>query len=183
MPPRHPDSRNIKDAHPALQAAWPMILSKFEKVQRGYTLHITCTHRTPEMQMELFKKGRHNYGTIANPDWQIHDRNAVVTNCDGDKKHSKHSCYPAEAIDVVVVDTVSKKAIWLRDLYEPLGKIAKDLGLEWGGGWATIDDPYHIQIGKAAASSAHLDGFQIVRGEISDVPDTGAGGDDWRTVI
>jgi hypothetical protein len=157
--PKHPDSKNIKDAHPLLQAAWPRILEAFEKEHPTLTLWLTCTHRTPEMQFELYKKGRQNQGTLDKPKWVIVQPGHVVTNCDGITHQSKHSMYPAEAIDVVVVNIHTKRLLWEDVHYGALGPICEKLKLEWGGNWKMIRDYPHIQLGKVNASSKHMSGY------------------------
>lgn len=50
------------------------------------------------------------------------------------------------ALDFVPINPITKKADW-NDLesFKKAGKIAKDLGLEWGGDWRTPDYP-HIEM-------------------------------------
>lgn len=148
-------SKNIKDAVPELQAAWPKLVEMYEKDWAGYTLHLTCTHRTPEEQFELFKQGRHNYGSINTPDWQKIDyddtvptaeREAVVTYADGDKALSPHNYYPSRALDVVVVNTTNKAVTWQDIYYVTLGDYARKLGLVWGGSWSRFKDMPHFEV-------------------------------------
>ncbi len=159
--PKH-DSKDIKHAAIELQKAWPLILKEFEKASPGYTLHITCSHRTPEKQFELYKLGRQNVGSIDFPKWTVVDMSKKVTNCDGSKVISKHNHYPAQAIDVCVVDLKTKKVSWKDPLYQPLGKICKNLGLTWGGNWVGLRDMPHIEVGLdsfGASSSQHVYGW------------------------
>lgn len=162
MPVDKHDSKNIKDANQTLQDAWPIILAEFEKASSGTTLNLTCTHRTPEKQFELFKLGRNNLGNTDRPKWSITDLSKVVTHCDGTEKTSKHNLYPALAIDVVVIDLYTKKAIWEPTFYMPLKEICKKLKLVWGGNWVTIKDYPHIECGgdsHGASSSKNMSGF------------------------
>lgn len=166
MATNYQPSKNIKDAHKLLQDSWPLIVADFEKEQPDYTLWITCTHRTPEEQFQLFKKGRNNLGTLENPEWEVTDAEKVVTNCDGFKKLSKHNSYPSEAIDVVVVYKDTKRTLWDTKLYKPLIKIAEKYGLVSGGSWKSFQDWPHIElkkglVGGPGKSSAHQD--QIVK--------------------
>jgi peptidoglycan LD-endopeptidase CwlK len=148
-------SRNIKDAAPELQAAWTKLVEMYEKDWLGYTLHLTCTHRTPEEQFELFKQGRHNYGTVNSPDWQKIDypdstptteRDSVVTYADGDQFLSAHNYYPARAFDVVVVNKETKAVTWQDVYYCTLGEYATKLGIVWGGSWSKLKDLPHFEI-------------------------------------
>jgi hypothetical protein len=148
-------SKNIKDAIPELQTAWPKLVALYEHDWPGYTLHLTCTHRTPEEQFELFKQGRHNYGSVNEPDWQkidypdttpTSDREQVVTYADGDNDLSAHNYYPARAIDVVVVNKVTKAVTWQDSYYVTLGEYATKLGIVWGGAWNRFKDLPHFEI-------------------------------------
>jgi peptidoglycan L-alanyl-D-glutamate endopeptidase CwlK len=159
--PAHHDSKKITDAHPTLQKAYPTIISRFETLQPGYTLYITCTHRTPEYQFELFKQGRSNHGTTQEALWEVVDPAKIVTNCDGCIKLSHHNRYPAEAIDFVVIDKETKKAKWQSVYYRPLHEICKKLNLVWGGDWTSLQDFPHVQLGTQIASSKHLAGYFI----------------------
>ena len=157
--PEPKDSRNIKDADPYLQECWPTILKRYEKANPGYTLWITCTHRTPEMQLILYKKGRQNEGSIPQPKYVVTDASKVVTNCDGFKKLSPHNEYPSLAMDVCAVNMATKAVTWEVKHYLALGEICRSLKLEWGGNWIALSDLPHIQIGKTWNSSKHIGGF------------------------
>lgn len=94
-------SRRLEDCEPALKAAWEALSRAFHAAFPGWTLVVTCTHRPPELQLELFKIGRRwNVGLKR---WVIDDESKVVTHYDGYKLHSRHSDYPARAIDAAVV--------------------------------------------------------------------------------
>lgn len=136
-------SIKIEDAVPQLQTAWPQIKSMFETLQESFTLQLTCTHRLPEEQLELFKQGRvlDKQGKIVSI-----DHTKVVTNCDGFKVLSPHNYYPARAIDVVVVSKTSGKLFWSDLLYTPLITICDKLNLMSGGNWKSIKDWPHIEI-------------------------------------
>jgi hypothetical protein len=152
-PPYKP-STNIKDAIPELQKAWPKLVTAYESAYRGCTLKLTCSHRTPEEQFELYKKGRTNIGTLSDPVWAPKEydesvpsaeREEIVTNCDGDKKMSPHNYYPARALDVVVIGPDGRES-WLPERYKPLIEICRQLGLLSGGAWISLKDWPHIEI-------------------------------------
>lgn len=129
----------------------------------GISVLITCTARSYQEQLALYAQGRNpldftnalrkkagltpitekeNKSKVT---WTMNSKH--ITNLlDDDKSNDK-----SEAWDFVILD--GKKAIWdikvdvnknKRSDYEEAGKIAEDLGLEWGGRWKSPDAP-HIQ--------------------------------------
>lgn len=104
-------------------------------------LLVTCTHRSPEEQAELYKQGRvfKEDGTLASI-----TPSQVVTYCDGTHKVSEHNCLPARALDFAIV--IGGKITWNDQEYEAVGKLAEAAGLEWGGSWRTFKDRPHIQL-------------------------------------
>jgi peptidoglycan L-alanyl-D-glutamate endopeptidase CwlK len=121
------------DAAQLLCDAYPKIKAEYEKLHPGYTLGITCVHRTPEEQYALYEKGRTKPGDI-------------VTQIDGKTKLGAHNYYPARAIDVVVVGTDTGKEYWDETRYSSLVQLASAHGLESGGSWTSFKDWPHIQI-------------------------------------
>jgi len=107
--------------------------------KHGIVVAIFWLIRTSEQQQGLYRIGRTEPGKI-------------VTNCDGINTHSKHEKW--EAADLCVIDPKTNAWIWARiEDYEILGKIAKELGLRWGGDWDgdEIRDPtdydiYHFEL-------------------------------------
>lgn len=136
-------SRNLVDAVKELRDKFTEITNQFEFVRPGFTLNLTCTHRPPEEQFELFKKGR--VLDINGHSMKI-DHTKIVTNCDGINVLSPHNYYPSRAIDVVVINKEDHKAYWEADLYEPLLIIANNLELVSGGSWKSIKDWPHIEV-------------------------------------
>lgn len=136
-------SRDLKDTEQILRDAFPNIKSQFEQYFDGLTLSVTCTHRTPEEQKELFKIGRtfDIHGNVLTV-----DNEKKVTNIDGTKITGAHNYYPSRAIDVVVIREGTGKEIWDESYYEPLVEICEGLGLESGGSWTSFKDWPHIQI-------------------------------------
>lgn len=132
----------ISDACQPLQAAWDEIRTEFAKASVGFYLELSEVHRSPEQQLELFKKGR---SLDSSGRWVVTAKEQVLTNCDGYKVVGRHNYYPAHAIDVVVVSNSTGKALWTPSRYQCLLEIARRLGLEWGGAWKTFVDAPHIQ--------------------------------------
>ena len=136
-------SRDLNDAVKELREKYIEVLHQLEFTKPGYSLIVTCTHRTPEEQHDLFKKGR-----ILDVNGRTLKINAseIVTNCDGINVLSPHNYYPARAIDVAVIDTITRKALWDEDLYFPLLNICNHLSLRSGGSWSSFKDWPHIEV-------------------------------------
>ena len=136
-------TKDINDACKAIRDNWETITNEFIRRNSGKYLVLTCVHRSPTEQMELFKKGRIKG---ADGKWYIHDKAKIVTNVDGSTVLGAHNYKPSRAIDVAVVDNQTGKFLWEEKHYLCLGPIAKAVGLEWGGYWKTIKDLPHIQV-------------------------------------
>lgn len=134
--------KDIESCCQELQDKWPQIKSLYFKSVPGYYLDITCSYRSPEEQMELFKIGR-TMGKDGK--WVISQPEFVVTNCDGTHNPSNHNKQPSHAIDVVAINNKTGKATWEDKYYLPLGQICELLGLVWGGSFGTIHDLPHIE--------------------------------------
>lgn len=132
------DSKDIKDAHPKIQEAWPKIQALYTQAT-GKSLFITCSYRTPQTQQKLYQQGRTTPGDI-------------VTNVDGFNKVSQHNYYPSRAIDVCVngapKDTSKILPLWDEKYYYPLIGICNELGLVSGGSWKHFKDYPHIELPK-----------------------------------
>ena len=114
---------------------------------------IVFGYRDPQIQFELFKKGRTLIGGV----WIVTNKGEVVTNCDGIKIKSKHNSYPSEAVDSVPypinwedIDSMYVLAECVLEIASRLkeeGKITHDI--EWGGNWTRFKKDYpHYQIKK-----------------------------------
>ncbi len=108
-----------------------------------YPFGITWGHRSPEIQGDLYAKGRTAPGKI-------------VTYCDGVTKLSKHNYSPSLAFDIVIY--VNGKVSWESGLYLEVGthimEVAEKLfeagkitnRITWGGHWHKFKDWPHFQI-------------------------------------
>lgn len=144
-------SRRIEDCVPPLAAAWEALAKAFHEEYVGWKAVVVCTHRPPEEQFEIFKKGR----KLSNGRWVIEDEAKVLTLKDGFKLRGRHNDFPARALDIEVYspdnrkywDTVSSVEkgtlinpwLWLLDA-------APRYGLVNGGSWATLQDWPHFQL-------------------------------------
>lgn len=128
---------DIKDAHPILQEFWGVLKKTHDERYTDRVLDLTCVWRSQEEQQELYAKGRTKPGTI-------------VTNIDGIKILSKHNYHPSRAIDVVVKEKTTGKALWLPGYYSPLKLILLekkyDDRIAWGGDFVSINDYPHFEI-------------------------------------
>ena len=112
--------------------AWPQLKEAFG-METGLNLEISCTYRSPKAQNDLFHLGRTKPGR-------------KVTNCDGYKDLSDHNIYPSKAIDTWVHLAGKNLAVWDIDAFDALGKIAKKMGLVWGGDFKGIVDRPHVAL-------------------------------------
>jgi peptidoglycan L-alanyl-D-glutamate endopeptidase CwlK len=136
-------TRDIVDAAKPIKDNWETIKTEYSNVVLGKKLVITCVHRSPEEQLELYKKGR-ILGT--DEKWVVQDKAKIVTNVDGKEILGAHNYRPARAIDVMVVDKTTGRETWEAKYYLPLGPIVRKLGLTWGGDWKSIKDLPHIEV-------------------------------------
>lgn len=136
-------TKDINDAATPIRDRWEEIKNAFIQSNPGKYLVLSCVYRSPDEQMELFKKGR-TLGTDGK--WYIQDKAKIVTNVDGTTVLGAHNYKPSRAIDVAVVDNQTGKYLWEEGHYHSLLGIAKAVGLESGGGWKSIKDWPHIQV-------------------------------------
>ena len=95
--------------------------------------------RTPEEQMELYKKGR----KLKNGVWVVSDKSKIVTYKDGYKKKSKHNYSPSLAVDIVPypIDWADTRRMdYLAGFVMAIAKVFKEKGIidsniVWGGDW------------------------------------------------
>lgn len=113
-----PEARGVMSSFMARAKAWAK--------SNGLDVFINEGYRTPERQAELYAQGRTKSGPI-------------VTNAKpGQSRHQS-----ARAIDVVI--TKNGKAVDKKEIWRQLGRIGKEMGLEWGGDFKSIYDPEHFQ--------------------------------------
>jgi len=136
-------SKNITDCVKFLQEQWPKIQEKYAALNPLSHLAITTSYRNPTEQLELFKKGRE---LDAQGNWMVQDKSQVLTNVDGFKILGAHNYSPSRAIDVVVFDNQSGKALWEEIYYHSLVEIAEGCGLVSGGSWKSLKDYDHIEV-------------------------------------
>jgi peptidoglycan L-alanyl-D-glutamate endopeptidase CwlK len=130
-------SRDITHCHIYLQTRWPALLKLFRE-KTNMDLIITCTWRSEEEQLRLWKQGRTEPGKI-------------VTNIDGYTKKSMHNFFPSKALDVAIDTEISEEKVkvsWNEEHYKPLIGICESVGLVSGGSWQNFKDWPHVELPK-----------------------------------
>ncbi len=118
-------SKNLEDLHPYVKYLAEKFIEECKK--QGIDILIYSTFRSKEEQDKLYSQGRTAPGE-------------KVTNAKGGYSYHNYGL----AFDCVPI--INKKAQWNRiDLYDTMGKIGKNLGIEWGGDFKSIKDRPHFQ--------------------------------------
>jgi len=120
------NSRNINDLLPNVQVR----VEKFIELcdEEGIDLLITSTYRDNESQEALYEQGRTRPGK-------------VVTNAKSGESWHNYRC----AIDIVPL--VNGKPNWdgSDPIWEKIGELGEQAGLEWAGRWRTFKELAHFQ--------------------------------------
>ncbi len=136
-------STRLTDCSPWLATAWLEIHEQYVMEHPEHDLIITCTYRSPEEQFALYCKGRMQSGATWVPDDDA--ETSIVTNCDGLRLVSKHNHKPADAIDFAVI-LPGGKVSWDPREYVPVGVLAEQRNLVWGGRWTHLKDYPHVEV-------------------------------------
>lgn len=133
--------RDVKQLHPRLQEKIKLLKAKCSEA--GLKIGISECLRTVEEQNDLYAQGRTKPGS-------------KVTNAKGTTYSSMHQW--GVAFDFYRNDgkgayNTSGK------FFEKVGKIGKELGLEWGGDWKSFVDRCHFQLPDWGSTSARLRGL------------------------
>lgn len=129
-------ARDIKELHPWLQ--YKIGLLQEECIKKGLKLGIGECFRSVEEQNALYAKGRTTKGK-------------VVTNAKGTSYSSQHQW--GVAFDVF--QNIKGKEYDTKFLNK-VGKIAKRLGLGWGGDWKNLVDRPHFYLKKWGSTPSEL---------------------------
>ena len=116
-------SRRIEDLSPEMRELFYRFHDKMREA--GQDFIVTCTYRPQEEQDKLYNQGRTELGAIVT--WT---------------RHSKHT--ERVAFDIAIMK--NGKISWDGADYVIAGKIAEEVGLEWGGNWMKNPDRPHFQI-------------------------------------
>ncbi len=112
--------RDISELTPLAQEACRLFLKECEK--RGIDIFITETYRSQERQNELWEQGRTKPGNIVT--WTLNSR------------HTGRKAWDIACKGGVLYNT---------GILSMAGAVGKELGIIWGGDWATPDRP-HFEI-------------------------------------
>lgn len=127
---------NRKKLHPWLDYKLTVLLKKCAK--KGIYLIITEGFRSKEYQDALYAKGRTAPGKI-------------VTNAKGSTYSSQHMW--GIAFDIAINDS---KLLYDTATIKKVAKIAKSIGLGWGGDWTSIVDTPHFYLPKWGSTNSQL---------------------------
>lgn len=125
-----------KKLHPWLDYRMEVLLKKC--AQKGIYLIITEGFRTKKYQDSLYAKGRTKPGKI-------------VTNAKGSTYSSQHMW--GIAFDIAINDS---KLLYDTATIKKVAKIAKSIGLGWGGDWTSIVDTPHFYLSKWGSTTSQL---------------------------
>ena len=122
-------SRKIEDLHPTVQAKCRAHMAACEEA--GISLIITSTYRSPEEQAVLYAQGRTAPGKI------------VTKAKPGQSMHNHRLAYD-------VVPLRNGKPVWGTSgedgvLWQKVGALGVEQGLEWAGSWVKFKESAHFQ--------------------------------------
>lgn len=119
-------SRNLDDLLPQVKERVEAFLKAAEDA--GIDLLVTSTYRDEESQNALYAQGRTAPGRI-------------VTNAKAGQSFHNYRC----AVDVVPL--VNGKPVWdtSYQVWQTIGNLGKEAGLEWAGEWHTFKEMAHFQ--------------------------------------
>lgn len=123
------NSRSLDELHPTVKGMVEDFLEQCE--QNGIDLLVTSTYRDFESQDALYAQGRTAPGR-------------KVTNARAGQSWHNWRC----AVDIVPLR--NGKAVWNTtgadwELWEAVGNIGEECGLEWAGRWKTFKEYAHFQ--------------------------------------
>lgn len=128
------NSRSLDDLLPHVAELARQLIEIAEETLEIDELRITSTYRDYEYQEWLYAQGRTRPGK------------RVTSARAGQSWHNFQV-----AFDVVPI--IGGKALWdnvqpeNREMWEAIGAIGRDLGLEWGGDWQMVDMPHFQEAG------------------------------------
>jgi peptidoglycan L-alanyl-D-glutamate endopeptidase CwlK len=136
------NSRSLDDLIPPAKERVERFLSLCKN--EGIDLLVTSTYRDNESQQALYEQGRTTAGK-------------VVTNAKAGDSWHNWRC----AVDVVPM--VNGKPNWdgLHPVWDQIGKLGEQAGLEWAGRWRTFKELAHFQYTGGLTLTDLKEGKQI----------------------
>ena len=120
------NSRSLDDLLPAVKERVERFIASAKT--EGIDLLVTSTYRDNESQNSLYAQGRTTAGKI-------------VTNAKAGQSFHNYRC----AVDVVPI--VNGKPRWdaKDEVWQTIGRLGKEAGLEWAGDWKRFKEYPHFQ--------------------------------------
>lgn len=149
-------SRDLKDLVPKVREQ-ALQLQKLALDKLGLRIIFTQTRRTEKEQQALYSQGRNTLEVtnemrkFANMPLITDAENRMIVTKAKSVADSMHGY--GLAFDIAVVDQTGKKIGWnhsdwngdnIND-WDQVGRLADEIGLEWGGNWSGMCDPPHYQ--------------------------------------
>ena len=136
-------SRSLDDLLPAVKERVERFIASAKT--EGIDLLVTSTYRDNESQNTLYAQGRTAAGKI-------------VTNAKAGESFHNFRC----AVDVVPI--VNGKPVWdtSYQVWQTIGKLGKEAGLEWAGEWKTFKEMAHFQYTGGLSLAKLQKGVKIV---------------------
>jgi peptidoglycan L-alanyl-D-glutamate endopeptidase CwlK len=137
------NSRSLDDLLPAVKERVERFIASAKT--EGIDLLVTSTYRDNESQNALYAQGRTAPGK-------------VVTNAKAGQSFHNYRC----AVDVVPI--VNGKPVWdtSYQVWQTIGKLGKEAGLEWAGEWKTFKEMAHFQYTGGLSLAKLQKGVKIV---------------------
>lgn len=136
------NSRKLEDLLPVAKDKVERFIALCK--EQGIDLLVTSTYRDHESQNALYAQGRTSFGN-------------VVTNAKGGQSFHNFRC----AVDVVPL--INGKPNWnsSNPAWKTIGKIGKEVGLEWAGDWKKFPEMAHFQY-TGGATLAQLQAGHVI---------------------
>lgn len=137
------NSRSLNDLLPAVKERVERFIKAADAA--GIDLLVTSTYRDNESQNALYAQGRTTAGKI-------------VTNAKAGQSFHNYRC----AVDVVPL--VNGKPVWDTkfQIWQTIGKLGKEAGLEWAGDWKTFKEMPHFQYTGGLTLAQLKSGVKVV---------------------
>lgn len=137
-----------------LSAVNPLLASRVRLIiesaaRQGVTLYVDSGYRSSEEQNKLYAQGRTTPGEI------------VTYKRGGESQHNFRN-----AVDLVPI--LNGRPSWSESFdWSLIGRLASQVGLNWGGNWNNFVDRPHVELPKGAVSAAGAVNVpQVTQGQI-----------------